>query len=279
MPFSDALKAEIFAAAKELEIDPIALLAVVEVESGGRAYAEVGGRLAPLIRWEGHVFHRNLPAVLRKRAVEAGLSSPRAGAIPNPRRQEDRYALLRRAEDIHVDAAPMAVSWGVGQVLGENWRWLGYRSPQELAAEALSGLKGQARLMVRFIDRRGLRETLESRDWAAFARAYNGADAACRGYGERLALAYARMAGRVAPGEARDRDLVQRLGDRGAAVARLQRALRRLGRPLVVDGDFGPATEAALIRLQSVEGLTPDGIAGPATWARIEALSGVGRVA
>jgi len=279
MPFSDALKAEVIAAAEELKIDPAALLAVVEVESGGRAYARVEGRDAPLIRWEGHVFHRCLPPALRKRAVAAGLSAPRSGEIVNPVAQADRYAMLRRAEEIDLDAAPMAVSWGVGQVLGENWRWLGYASPQALAAEALSGLKGQVRLMARFIDRRGLREALEARDWAAFARAYNGAAYRRYRYDERMADAYARIAGQVEPAEARDPDLVQRAGDRGAAVARLQKALRRLGRPLVVDGDFGPATEAALIRFQSAEGLAPDGVAGPATWARIEALSGVGAAA
>ena len=279
MPFSDALRAEVFAAAEALEVDPAVLLAVVEVESGGRAYAKVGGRDAPLIRWEGHVFHRNLPPVLRKRAVEEGFSSPRAGEIANPRAQADRYALLRRAEEIDLDAAPMAVSWGVGQVLGENWRWLGYRSPQALAAEALSGLQGQVRLMMRFIDRRGLRGALQTRDWAAFSRAYNGAGYRRHRYDERMARAYARAVGRADLTEAREPELMQRLGDRGAPVARLQKALRGLGHPLITDGDFGPATKAALIRFQTIAGLAPDGIAGPATWARIEALSGVGRAA
>ncbi len=278
MAFSDALRSEVFTAAEEAEIDPAALSAVVEVESG-RAYATVDGRPAPLIRWEGHVFHRNLPPALRRKAVKAGLSSPRAGAIPNPSNQSDRYALLRRAEDIHINAAPMAVSWGVGQVLGENWEWLGYASPQDLAAEALSGLAGQVRLMIRFIDRRGLRDALERRDWAAFARAYNGPAYRRYRYDQRMAEAYARVVGADSAEEDRDAELLQRIGDRGAPVKRLQRALRRLGRPLIVDGDFGPATEAALVRFQSIEGLAPDGIAGPATWARIEALSGVRRAA
>lgn len=278
MAFNDALKSEVFAAAEQADIDPAALLAVVEVESGGRAYASVDGRPAPLIRWEGHVFHRNLPPELHSRAIETGLSSPRAGEIPNPRKQADRYAMLRRAEHIHINAAPMAVSWGVGQVLGENWEWLGYASPQDLAAEALSGLAGQVRLMLR-IDRRGLRSALERRDWAAFARAYNGPAYRRYRYDERMAEAYARVAGSADAAEDRDLELLQRIGDRGESVKRLQRALQRLGRPLIVDGDFGPATEAALIRFQTLEGLSPDGIAGPATWARIEALSGVSQAA
>jgi peptidoglycan hydrolase-like protein with peptidoglycan-binding domain len=56
-------------------------------------------------------------------------------------------------------------------------------------------------------------------------------------------------------------------GDTGEIVRRLQRAVRRTGDPeLVVDGNFGPETESALKLFQEGEGLTVDGICGPATW-------------
>jgi peptidoglycan hydrolase-like protein with peptidoglycan-binding domain len=57
------------------------------------------------------------------------------------------------------------------------------------------------------------------------------------------------------------------LGDHGEAVRRLQRALRRtpnLG--IVVDGDFGAATEAAVKQFQQGAVLVVDGIVGAATW-------------
>jgi peptidoglycan hydrolase-like protein with peptidoglycan-binding domain len=58
-----------------------------------------------------------------------------------------------------------------------------------------------------------------------------------------------------------------REGDRGDAVKRAQRALRRtpdLG--LVVDGVFGPATHTAVVEFQEGAGLAADGVVGPATW-------------
>jgi peptidoglycan hydrolase-like protein with peptidoglycan-binding domain len=59
-------------------------------------------------------------------------------------------------------------------------------------------------------------------------------------------------------------------GATGDVVRRLQRALRRtpnLG--IVVDGQFGPQTEAAVKEFQQGEGLTVDGIVGPLTWAAL----------
>jgi peptidoglycan hydrolase-like protein with peptidoglycan-binding domain len=56
-------------------------------------------------------------------------------------------------------------------------------------------------------------------------------------------------------------------GATGDVVKRLQRALRRTSDiGLAVDGDFGPATEAAVKEFQGGNGLTVDGIVGPATW-------------
>jgi peptidoglycan hydrolase-like protein with peptidoglycan-binding domain len=56
-------------------------------------------------------------------------------------------------------------------------------------------------------------------------------------------------------------------GDKGAAVLRAQRALRRTPDLSVdVDGDFGPDTEAAVKRFQKSADLDVDGIVGEKTW-------------
>jgi peptidoglycan hydrolase-like protein with peptidoglycan-binding domain len=56
-------------------------------------------------------------------------------------------------------------------------------------------------------------------------------------------------------------------GDHGEAVRRLQRALRRTPNlSIVVDGQFGAGTEAAVKQFQQGAGLAVDGIVGHATW-------------
>ena len=44
------------------------------------------------------------------------------------------------------------------------------------------------------------------------------------------------------------------------------------GQVLAIDGEFGPATEAAVKRFQSAYGLSSDGVAGPDTFAKIYEL-------
>ncbi|GAA3504350.1 D-Ala-D-Ala carboxypeptidase family metallohydrolase [Streptomyces albogriseolus] len=64
-------------------------------------------------------------------------------------------------------------------------------------------------------------------------------------------------------------------GASGADVTQLQ--IRLSGYPgygavLAVDGEFGPATTAALKRFQSAYGLAADGVAGPNTFSKLYAL-------
>lgn len=79
--------------------------------------------------------------------------------------------------------------------------------------------------------------------------------------------------GPASAGEAESDMPTLRLGSRGAAVSRLQKALVDAGHPLGVDGDFGARTEAAVRAFQAVAGLVVDGVAGPATWSRLTSVS------
>lgn len=70
--------------------------------------------------------------------------------------------------------------------------------------------------------------------------------------------------------------------DKGEEVKNLQRLLNLVGitvngKPLEVDGSFGPLTEQAVIAFQKRERLIVDGIAGPQTFGRLYELAGVGK--
>lgn len=63
-----------------------------------------------------------------------------------------------------------------------------------------------------------------------------------------------------------DLDLVQR-GDSGNLVKAVQQALiAGYGYDLLLDGEFGPATEGAVREFQGVQGIDADGIVGPITF-------------
>ena len=57
------------------------------------------------------------------------------------------------------------------------------------------------------------------------------------------------------------------LGDLGANVRLLQRALASLGHAVAADGEFGPETLSAVKAFQRRAGITVDGEVGPVTWA------------
>ena len=63
------------------------------------------------------------------------------------------------------------------------------------------------------------------------------------------------------------------IGSKGEQVKKLQTALNRAGYDLSVDGVFGPATKTALSQFQHTNGLKADGIAGPNTWAVLDAYA------
>ena len=247
-------------AGRRLDVEPAALAAVAHIESGGRTHAMIDGRAEPLIRFEGHYFDKRLSGAKRDRAREEKLASPRAGAIANPAAQTARWRLLARAADIDRAAAYESVSWGMGQVMGAHWAWLGYASVDALVAEARTGVSGQLRLMTRYLDKAQLARDLRAYNWAAFAKGYNGPNYRANNYDVKLAQAYRRFSAAGAGSSS-----YPKIGARGTAVKDLQQALKARGFKLVADGVFGPLTDNAVRLFQAKTGLEVDGVAGPAT--------------
>lgn len=268
--FSESVVNEIKQAAQDAGLEPAALLAVTAVESAGQVFALVEGKQEPLIRFEGHYFDRRLNGEQQQQARTQGLASPTAGAIANPKTQPDRWKMLKQAAAIDTQAAYESVSWGLGQVMGAHWQWLGYANVEALVEEARSGAFGQVRLMVRYIEKASLAEALRNHDWPAFAHGYNGPNYKKNNYDEKIADAYVHYA-TGKPLKAPPQSPLLRPGSQGEAVAHLQRSLTALGYPVTADGIFGPATLSAAQKFQADHGLDADGVIGKRTSEAIEA--------
>lgn len=253
--------------ARQIGVQWAALSAIIKIESGGKLLAQINGRPEPLIRFEGHYFDKYLSSSDQARARILGLASPKAGAIQNPVSQAERWNLLARAQLIDKQAALKATSWGIGQVMGANYHWLGFSSVNALVANARSGPKGQLDLMMRYIQRAKLVPALQALDFEEFARRYNGPFYAKHGYHVKLQKAY-ELNLRHLPAPLSLRDWLT-LGDLGPQVKQLQLDLIDNNMELVADSDYGPSTYQAVKDFQRENGLIVDGIAGPKTRASL----------
>jgi len=230
-------------AAARLGCEPAAIRAVWEVEAAGKHFLPDGSLVR---RFEPHHFP---PA----RWPDLGFSV-RAGEAPwRASLRQSSEDMLRRAAVIDADAAMWAASWGAPQIMGFNHRDAGFESVRAMVEHMAAGAAQQLEAFVALVEGWDLASALRALDWRAFARRYNGGGQVDE-YARRMEAAYRRHAGHAAP-------VVLRVGDRGEAVRRLQRALG-----LPDDGAFGPATLAAVKAAQAREGLAVDGVVGARTW-------------
>ncbi len=251
--------------ATKLKIEPAAFMAVAMVESNGVTGAQVDGKKEPLIRFEGHYFFKRLSGLARVKGRREGLASPVAGEIKNPNGQAARWQMLARARAIDEAAALESCSWGVGQVMGAHWQWLGFESVAALVAAARSGVAGQLDLMARFIEKSGLDLALRNKDWAGFAVGYNGPNFRQGGYDRKLREAYNKYA--LTKPQSASSVLV--LGAAGEDVASLQTLLTAAGFPVLQSGVFDEVTERAVRTFQAQNGLVADGRVGEVTLAAL----------
>jgi hypothetical protein len=254
--FDKTTVSEIQKIADDLEVPAPALLAVAEVESAGVAQWQVGSKKLPPIRFEGHYFYRLLKGKQRDQAVRAGLANPKAGAVKNPNNYAARYEMLARAAKINKEAAYASTSWGVGQVMGDHAKRLGFGTAVKMASKCMEDVAGQVEVMAAYIKSFGLVDELQSKGWAAFAKQYNGKNYRANRYDTKMAAAFKRWS---------SKGMTPQRSERGA-IAELQRNLKSVGfYKGKVDGVYGPHTRAAVRQFQKEQGLVVDGKYGKMT--------------
>lgn len=221
------------------------LHAVIDTETSGSGFDKLG---RPKMLFEPHVFYRNLSGDERNEAVAAGLAYPKWGTQRYP---ADSYPRLKAAMEINQRAALMASSWGLGQILGENYAAAGYYSPDAMVLDFMDDEEQHLEAMVDFIiannlddDLRALaalkRPTLPS-DCVPFVRVYNGSGYARNDYHTKMARSHNKWrAIRDTPFEAAVDDDKKRL----MAVQEILKALGLYTR--TIDGIWGEGSQSAL---------------------------------
>jgi len=155
--------------------------AVLDVESKGNGFDKHG-----VIRlFEEHVFYRQLPKALRREAVKKGLAYPKWR-----RNYKNNYTRFLKAYKFHSEAALMACSWGLGQVMGFNYRVAGYSTVEQMVEVFTVSEAYQLEAMIEFIKSNNLDDELRNHDWSGFARGYNGKGYKRNRYDERLRARY-----------------------------------------------------------------------------------------
>lgn len=233
--------------------------AVAQVESAGAVVWKLpDGRDVLPVRFEAHVFGKLTG--YRFNESNPGLSCRDWNPALAARTRLGAWEQLAAARRLDRQAANEATSWGAFQIMGYHWKRLGFGSVESFMHAMADRLPaGQLDVFVKFIQAdRALWSAMKAGDWPSFERIYNGG-----GFGGAYAEKIAAAVG-IFTGEAAGMPAALRMGDRGPAVAHLQRALG-----VADDGDFGPATDAAVRKVQADHGLVVDGIAGAMTRAAL----------
>lgn len=233
------------------------LHAFMDVEAAGSGFDRHG---RPKMLFEPHVFYRLLgKGTKRDRAVREGLAYPKWGTKPYP---ADSYPALQRAILIDEDKALQAASWGLAQILGENYAAAGFASVESMVEAFMEDEEDHLQAAVTFIVSKGIDDDLREHRWADFARIYNGPGYKKNKYDEKLAKAFKKWAGipdTPYTSENKPPVVAEDIYDGGThkAVADVQALLDQKGYPEVgkLDGRYGSKTAAAIMAFRRDNGL------------------------
>ncbi len=175
-------------------VDPATIKAVAEVESSGDGFLPSGH---PKILFEPHVFWQEL----LKRNISPGLITG-ASDILYHKWQTGKYGKtsaqperLKRAIAINKEAALSSASWGKFQIMGYNYGLAGFADVDAFVAAMHIDEDQHLHAFINFVKNKNLVDELQRKDWAGFAKVYNGSGYKQNKYDEKLEAAYNKFKG------------------------------------------------------------------------------------
>lgn len=164
-------------AAELIGVETAVVIAVTKVEAKQFGFLRTG---FPVILFERHKFYASLlkklprPEVLKLVTSDGDVCNPDAGGYLGGISEIKRYS---KAKLINAEAAMLSTSWGLFQIMGFNYQAAGYISVEAYVADMFVSEQAHLKAFCNYIknDKDGsLLKSLKSKDWAAFAREYNG---------------------------------------------------------------------------------------------------------
>jgi hypothetical protein len=181
--------------AKNYDLEPAFILAVQSVETGGNGYLPDG---RPKILFEGHVFWRLLKDSGKNPADFVKGNED----VLYPKQDRKKYVhgageYLRLAKAAKIDriAALKSASWGEFQIMGFNHKAVGYPDVESFVEAMKQPGANQLHAVLTFMDKKNLLRHVRgpNKNWAEFAKGYNGAGYKQNQYDLKLAKAYDRF--------------------------------------------------------------------------------------
>jgi hypothetical protein len=227
-----------------------------EVESAGEGFFDDG---RPKILFEAHWFGRLTSHAYDKSNPHLSSSTWDRSLYKGGKAEYERLAA---AIALDAEAALKSASWGKFQIMGFNHDACGFaRVDHYVSAMHIS--EGQHLMaFVSYCEAKGLARHLVNRQWADFARKYNGPRYKENKYDEKLQRAYQKHSGGAAA------RLSASVGSGGKNypkdVELVQRLLKKAGQdPGKIDRRCGPKTIAAIKAFQKGFLPKPDGLVQP----------------
>ncbi len=236
------------AVAQKLGVRAPEIWTVLAVETSGCGYLP---DQRPKILYERHIFHR----LTQGKYDDGNISDAKAGGYGSGgAHQYDRLALAMAKDRV---AALQSCSWGVGQIMGENYTQAGFANVEDMVAAMSESEDQQLSAMGCFMLGSRLNVPLQAHDWTSFARGYNGANYAMNRYDIRLHEEFQKYSAAGLP------DLTVRAA---------QLYLEYLGfYSGPIDGILETHTRSALANFQSLRGLAPANTIDADTVAQLSA--------
>lgn len=188
--------------AASLECDPVALRAVLQVETAGPGKGFVGVYVKqngavdmlehPVVLFERHVFARETDRRYFRRHPDLCHPTPGGYARGASRqiRQEMEVRRLYKAIELDRTAALRSASWGLPQIMGFNYELCECNSVEEFVERMKINELEQVKLFAAFLRQRDLVGLLRTQSWEQFAEAYNGPAYRKNDYHGKLRRAY-----------------------------------------------------------------------------------------